>query len=177
MISGKTARIMIALAVGGAVALMWMVASRLSEASGMDEVNYWRTANGLKPFREVPWMKAFAQTKAEYRAARLLKDGHDGPRCPAGCREGTAEATAEFGWLSCCMEETGKWAGAGLAIGADGDRYMVLIVHGLKGHAPIGRRVRPLRTAHLTPNPPIIPRFKVQKGLAIDRSKSTFGTW
>jgi hypothetical protein len=58
------------------------------------------------------------------------------------------------------MEETGTYAGAGVAIGADGERYMVLIVRGTQGHAPNGRQVRLLRTAHLTPDAPRIERLR-----------------
>ena len=122
-------------------------------ASGMDEVNYWRTRNGLYPFAEDPSLTAFAQMKAEYRAQRMMKNSHDGPRWPKGCREGTGEATADWGWLTCCMEENGQVAGAGVAIGPDGERYMVLVVRGETGRQLI-RNVNPLRTAHLTPNPP-----------------------
>ena len=84
-------------------------------ASAMEEVNHWRTQNGLEAFKEVPWMTKFAQEKAEWRAARLAENGHQGPRCPANCREGCGEARPEWGWLTCCQEETGKWAGAGVA--------------------------------------------------------------
>ena len=136
------------------------LACSTAHATAMQEVNYWRARNGLPAFVEVPWITASAQAKAEYRAARCLKDGHDGPKHPAGCREGTGEATSMWGWLTCCMEETGKYAGAGVSIGADGERYMVLMVWGEHGRAPIGRRVRPLRTAHLTPDAPVIKRVK-----------------
>ena len=126
-------------------------------AEALQEVNAWRKAYGLSTLVEVPWMTKFAQRKAEYRAARGLKNGHAGPRCPAGCREGTAEATPWWGWLSCCMEETGHYAGAGVAVGDDGDRYMVLLLWGTDGAAPIGRKITPLTgarsTAKLTPNP------------------------
>lgn len=142
------------------VLLLLIVTCSIAQASGMDEVNAWRRKNGLLPFREVPWMTSMAQKKAEYRAARLLKDGHQGPKCPTGCREGTGEAIPWWGWLTCCMEETGKWAGAGVAIGADGERYMVLIVYGVEGWAPIGRNVGRPNTAYLTPYPPVIPRWK-----------------
>lgn len=140
-------------------AILIVLLYSVAHASGMDEVNYWRSKNGLRAFKEVPWITRAAQKKAEYRAARGLKDGHDGPKCPAGCREGTGEATADWGWLTCVMEETGRWAGAGVAVGSDGERYMVLIVHGARGRAPIGHNIRPLKTAHLTPNPPVMPRL------------------
>lgn len=132
----------------------------LAQGSAIEEVNLWRQKNGLSPFIEDEKLTAAAQHKAEYRAARLLKNGHQGPACPAGCREGTGEARPSWGWLTCVMEETGKYAGAGVAVGADGERYMVLLVRGTRGSAPRGRSVRPIRTAHLTPNAPIIRRLR-----------------
>lgn len=132
--------------------------STVAHATGIQEVNYWRAKNRLPAFIEVPWMTQAAQKKAEYRAARGLKDGHTGPRCPTGCREGTGEATTDWGWLTCCMEGSGRYAGAGVAIGADGERYMVLLVWGNRVFG--GRRVRPLKTVHLTPDAPRISRIR-----------------
>lgn len=142
------------------IVLFVLLVSSTANASALQEVNFWRTKNGLAPFQEDKKLTAAAQQKAEYRAARLLKDGHQGPSCPPGCREGTGEARPEWGWLTCVMEETGTHAGAGVAIGADGERYMVLIVRGTHGHAPKGRQVRPLRTSHLTPDAPRIERAR-----------------
>jgi len=103
-----------------------LVMSPIAGASAIEEVNFWRSANGLPRLVEDQVLTSRAQAKAEYRAARLLKNGHDGRRCPQGCREGTGEASPGWGWLACVMEETGDCAGAGVAIGADGQRYMVL---------------------------------------------------
>jgi len=134
-----------------------------ANAAALDEVNYWRRHNGLSKFIEDRGLTRFAQRKAEFRAARGLKDGHDGPKCPDNCREGTAEARPMWGWLSCCMDETGKLAGAGVAIGDDGERYMVLVVRG-KGYAPRGRRIiMAMKTAHLTPDAPRIRRLQWRK--------------
>lgn len=135
-------------------------------ASAMEEVNYWRAKNGLAPLQEVAWMSEFAQRKAEWRAARLAQNGHQGPACPAGCREGTGEASPSWGWLTCCQEESGRYAGAGVAIGADGQRYMVLVIHGAQGSAPRGRSMggggslRVLNTSRLTPDAPRVPRVR-----------------
>ena len=140
--------------------LLTLLMCSVVQAKAIDEVNYWRKKNGLRPFVEDKKLSAAAQHKAEYRAARLLKDGHQGPACPAGCREGTGEARPSWGWLTCVMEETGSHAGAGVAIGPDGERYMVLIVRGSRGNAPIGRNVRPISTAHLTPDAPRVARVQ-----------------
>lgn len=136
--------------------LVFLLLVTSSAASGIEEVNLWRSRNGLPRFEEDKRLTRFAQYKAEWRASRLLQNGHQGPRCPADCREGTGEATSDWGWLTCVMEETGRYAGAGVAIGPDGQRYMVLVVRGTRGSAPIGRKVRPCRTAHLTPDAPRI---------------------
>ena len=149
------------------VLLLTLIVHSTAFATAIEEVNHWRTENGLQPFKEVKWMTEFAQKKAEWRAARLAQNGHQGPRCPAGCREGTGEARSEWGWLTCCQEETGEWAGAGVAIGADGERYMVLVIHGTRGTAPKGRQIggrgAPLRiinTSRMTPDAPRIDRIR-----------------
>lgn len=140
------------------IIILILLLSSTASASALEEVNLWRSKNGLPAFEEDAKLTEAAQRKAEYRAQRRLKDGHQGPRCPGGCREGTGEARPEWGWLTCVMEETGKTAGAGVAIGADGERYMVLIVRGTRGSAPRGRSIRPMRTAHLTPDAPRVGR-------------------
>ena len=147
------------------VFLFVLLISSSASGSAMEEVNHWRTQNGLEPLKEVAWMTDFAQRKAEWRAARLAQNGHQGPPCPAGCREGCGEASSEWGWLTCCQEETGKWAGAGVAVGADGQRYMVLIIQGTQGRAPKGRQIggrgaqlRIINTSQLTPNAPRVDR-------------------
>ncbi len=147
--------------------LLLCVLSLPANATGIQEVNYWRSKNGLNKFIEVPWMTAFCQKKAEFRAARGLKDNHAGKRCPAGCIEGCAESTPEWGWHTCCTEESGRFAGAGVAIGEDGERYQVLLVWGKGGNR---RRTRPLKTAHLTPDAPIIARIAESRQM---RSKTS----
>lgn len=140
--------------------LLWTVLCPAVQGAGLEEVNFWRVRQGLRPLKEDPLLTRFAQRKAEYRAARLLKNGHQGPACPGGCREGTGEARAEWGWLTCVMEEDATHAGAGVAIGEDNERYMVLVVRGGSGGAPRGRNVQPLSTSHLTPNAPLVRRLR-----------------
>lgn len=139
--------------------LLLLAMASFAQASAMDEVNHWRKKNGLRPFIEVPWMTTAAQKKAEWRAARLLKRGHQGPACPRGCREGTGTGTPSWGWITCCMNQSGKYAGAGIALGVDGKRRMVLIVYG-RGKDLVHGTLRAQKTAHLTPHPPIIARVK-----------------
>ena len=119
--------------------------------SAIEEVNAWRRHNGLPEFIEDDKLTEFAQMKSEYRALRGLKNGHQGPEHPNGTTEGTGEATADWGWLTCAMEDSSTHAGAGVCVGWDDERYMVLVVR------PPGRRlvrnVKPLDTSYLTPNP------------------------
>src|SRR5690606_31519384 len=105
--------------------------------------------------REVPEMTAFAQNKANYRAFHRLKDGHQGPQAPFGWREGTGEATSDWGWLTCCQEEDAVEGGAGLTIGRDGERYMVLVLRGGSGRSLLGRRNNsPVHnTSYVNPRP------------------------
>lgn len=134
--------------------LLCATIAAVTHGAAIDEVNLFRTTHGLRPFKHDPRLTEFAQMKAEFRAARMLKHGHQGPKNPPGSVEGTAEATAMWGWLSCSMEEDWEFAGAGIAIGGDGERYMVLVVRGGTGAATRGRNLRPVTTAHLTPHPP-----------------------
>ncbi|MEQ8848095.1 hypothetical protein [Botrimarina sp.] len=146
--------------------IVFTLVAATAHGAAIDEVNHWRQKNGLPAFREVPWMTEFAQRKAEWRAARLAQNGHQGPPVPAGCREGCGEARPEWGWLTCCQEESGTYAGAGVALGADGQRYMVLIVQGASGSAPRGRtmggggRLRVIDTSAMTPNAPVMHRLR-----------------
>ena len=96
-------------------------------ADAIDEVNEWRKRSGLPLFIEDPAMTKFATMKARYRAERNLRDGHQGPRPPAGWHEGTGEAYATWGWLTCETESEFMYAGAGICVGRDGTRFMVLV--------------------------------------------------
>lgn len=129
-------------------------AGEIWQMSAIEEVNHWRRANGLPEFIEDAVLTQFCQHKAEYRALNGLRNGHDGPKPPGGCVEGTGEASHEWGWLTCAMEDSGTHAGAGMCIGWDDERYMVLVVR------PPGRRllshVTPIDTSHLSPNPPSV---------------------
>lgn len=124
-------------------------------ADGMAEVNEWRRRSGLPPFVEDPEMTKFAIMKARYRAERNLQNGHQGPKPAAPWREGTGEAKPNWGWLTCEMESEFQYAGAGLCVGKDGTRYMVLVCRGGSGRALLSRHNAPIHnTSYLTPNPP-----------------------
>lgn len=139
------------------IALITFVENSAGDA--MDEVNEWRRRSGLRPFIEDPAMTQFAQQKARYRAANHLRNGHQGPRPPAGWHEGTGEATANWGWLTCEMESDYTYAGAGVCVGRDGTRYMVLVCRDGSGRALLPRQGAPVHsTSHLTPHPPTVDR-------------------
>jgi hypothetical protein len=124
-------------------------------ADGMAEVNEWRRRSGLRPFTADPEMTRFAEMKARYRAEANLRNGHQGPSAPAGWHEGTGEATASWGWLTCEMESDFQYAGAGICVGNDGTRFMVLVCRGGSGRALLSRHNSPVHnTSHLTPDPP-----------------------
>jgi hypothetical protein len=126
--------------------------------SGWTEFCKWRELVGLPQVKEDADMTKFATRKACYRAFHRLKDGHDGPECPPGWREGTAAAKPTWGWLTCCQEEDAEYGGAGMCVAKNGDRYMVLVLRGGTGEALIPRDNIPIHdTSHLTPNPIRIP--------------------
>jgi len=139
---------------------LWLVVLGLTSlsvvhADAMGEVNEWRRRCGLRPFVEDPAMTQFAEMKARYRAERNLRNGHQGPSSPPGWHEGTGEATASWGWLTCEMESDFQYAGAGICVGADGTRYMVLVCRDGSGRALLPRNNAPVHnTSHLSPNPP-----------------------
>ena len=130
------------------------LAISIAQGAAFDEVNAWRRAAGLPVLIEDPQMTRFAQMKAEYRAQRGLKNGHQGPSNPSGWTEGCGEATSRWGWLTCATECDFRYGGAGVAIGADGERYMVFVGRGGSGRALLNPNQYPIiQTAHLTPNP------------------------
>ena len=138
-----------------------MALTSTAQGAALDEVNLWRSQNGLVKLQEDPELTEFAQRKAEYRAARLLQNGHHGPPCPAGCTEGTGEATPDWGWLTCVQDSrSARVGGAGVAIGADGQRYMVLLLRGTNHQCDFGNNLKPIGTAHLTPDAPVIPTLR-----------------
>ena len=134
------------------------------QADGMAEVNEWRRRTGLPPFIEDPKMTEFAKAKARYRAERDLQNGHQGPKPPSNWHEGTGEATASWGWLTCEMESEFKYAGAGICVGPNGTRYMVLVCRDGSGRALVSRNNSPVHnTSHLSPNPPRVDKKIVAK--------------
>ena len=142
-------------------------------ADAMAEVNEWRRRSGLRPFIEDPSMTQFAEMKARYRAERHLRDGHQGPSAPPGWHEGTGEAAASWGWLTCEMESDFQYAGASMCVGSDGTRYMVLVCRGGSGRALLARNHAPVhKTSHLSPNPPRVgtPSTVTHSGAAQDTS-------
>ena len=103
------------------------------EGDGLAEVNARRARSGLPPLLRDEGLSRAARDCAAYRAARLMF-GHvtHGMGDFAFCRYGSmarftgcAAYTAEYGWLSCGVEDrTATHAGAWYVVGADNKRYM-----------------------------------------------------
>jgi len=97
------------------------------------EVNATRALRGLPPFIEDAGLTAAAVSAAEFRAARLIA-GHtanDFAHLPANCSADAAGCAAwepGLGWGACCTYERWTYAGAAIALGSDGRRYMHLFV-------------------------------------------------
>jgi hypothetical protein len=143
-----------------------IISSVTLQAEALEEVNLQRSHLGLPAVFADAHATAFAQRKAEYQAARGIKgfypmstrstgmNGHEGPIYDRPHVEGTGCSTQDGPWLTCAMRSLGSpRVGAGVAIGPDGYRYMVLIVLGRK-HRDGGKLVTLINTAHLTPEAP-----------------------
>lgn len=133
-------------------------------ADALDEVNAQRAHFGRSPLIRDAALMRFAQSKAEWKAAHLVTSqygytGHEGIQPPADCREGTGALAPHWGFVVCRMLISGSHrGGAGIAIGEDGRRYMVVVVgtRSLRGDA--SAYSSPLETAYMTPNAPRIRR-------------------
>jgi hypothetical protein len=97
------------------------------------EVNALRAQAGLAPFVFDPKLCDGAIACARFRAANLIEHhtGNDFSFLPPGAfanGSGTAAATSNWGWLSCCVYDNATYAGAAWWRGRDGKRYMQLFV-------------------------------------------------
>lgn len=99
----------------------------------LDEVNAARAARGLRPYILDGRLAEAAQLAAQYRAERRIA-GHtsnDFGFLPVGSdatAAGCAAWPSELGWGACCTYEAWTYAGAAVAVGPDGQRYMHLFV-------------------------------------------------
>jgi hypothetical protein len=97
------------------------------------EVNAARAARGLPPFIHDPVLSQAAQSCADTRA-RFGIAGHTANDFAALSPGSSARAAGcaawepGLGWGSCCTYEAYTYAGAAVAIGNDGRRYMHLFV-------------------------------------------------
>ena len=141
------------------------VAAATAKAGAWEELNAQRAHMGLPPMIQDEEATAFAQMKAEYQAARGISGfypdsmrskgmtGHEGPRFNLPHVEGTGCSRDGY-WMTCAMRSIGQpRAGAGIATGSDGARYMCLIVLG-RNHRDGGVRRPLMYTAHLKDSPP-----------------------
>lgn len=127
------------------------------------ELNAQRAHFGLPPLIEDAELTRFAQMKAEWQARYKVNlargyNGHEGPSGPGGCTEGTGQVDPMWGWATCAVWIKGVYrAGAGIAIGDDGKRYMCLIVRCPNNAPEVSSNDRNmLDTSHMTPNAPRI---------------------
>jgi hypothetical protein len=147
------------------VVLLFCLAPSLGVADGFREMNAQRRNFGLPPLLERADLTARAQAKAEWQAAHDISlfnryNGHEGLITPPGMIEGTGCCDPSWGWATCVMRTLGQWpAGAGVAIGANGRRYMCLIIDTNYRNPPqtnVQRSV--INTSPMTPDAPNIPR-------------------
>lgn len=101
--------------------------------SALAECNARRASHGLPAFVEDPALTAAAKAAADFRAANLISGhtGNDFQFLPPGVHAEAAGCAAwepGWGWGSCCSDDNYRFAGAGVAIGRDGKRYMHLFV-------------------------------------------------
>lgn len=102
-------------------------------SAALAEVNATRATRGLPPFLEDASLTAAAVDAANFRAGQLIA-GHtanDFAYLPAGARAdaaGCAAWTPDWGWGACATYDNFTHAGAGIAFGTDGRRYMHLFV-------------------------------------------------
>jgi hypothetical protein len=102
-------------------------------SGALAEVNATRALRGLPPFIEDAGLTAAAVSAANSRAAQLIA-GHtanDFAHLPADCSADAAGCAAwepGLGWGACCTYEQFTYAGAAIALGSDGRRYMHLFV-------------------------------------------------
>lgn len=145
----------------GLMTLAIVTTMTTARADAFEELNAQRRNFGLPPMVEDPELSRWAQMKAEWQAARGVSlytggNGHEGPNCGAGYTEGTGCLEPSWGWATCAMRTYGSpVAGAGLAIGTDGKRYMCLVIRGT-GHREWSGRRSVINTSHLSPDAPVI---------------------
>ncbi len=105
-------------------------------SDALSEVNQARAARGLAPFLRDEGLtiaaKRCAETRARWRIAGHLTGGMgDFAALPAGSSAaagGCGALEPSWGWQTCCAWDGYSTAGAAVAIGHDGKRYMHLFV-------------------------------------------------
>lgn len=154
-----------------------------AHAKAMEEVNAQRANFGLPPLVEDAALSQWAQQRAEYFARHHISiyngyNGHEGTSPGPGYVEGGGalpKSSPQDAWCSCAMRTVGNFqAGAGVAWGSDGVRYMCLVIRAPSTRD--GGLRRPLvATSHLTPEAPRIPYGgPVPKGIISGRRP---GVW
>lgn len=107
-----------------------------STSAAFECVNNQRARKGLRPFAWNESLARAAEKCAAFKAAHCLS-GHtsndfgfidDGAQCVATGADGSKIPANDPNWWTCCMDENYPYAGAGMAVGADGNKYYSLFV-------------------------------------------------
>lgn len=120
-----------------ALVLALVPAVTRADEAALAEVNAKRATRGLPPYIYDAGLNQAAEAAAKFRAERLMF-GHvmdtglgDMRFLPPGVKAATAGCAAypdRYGWMSCCIWERHRYAGAAWVRGKDGKRYMHLFV-------------------------------------------------
>lgn len=108
-------------------------------SSAFENVNRQRMSRGLRPFVFSEGLTRAAEKVAAIKAANCLSGHLSGPmsdfamlepgvQCAATGADGSKISANDPNWYTCCMDEPYVYAGAGSAIGPDGNKYMSLFV-------------------------------------------------
>ncbi|HVJ81253.1 MAG TPA: hypothetical protein VNC50_09310 [Planctomycetia bacterium] len=117
-----------------ALAASFSAGSVFAAEDALKELNAARAARGLPAYIFDAGLTAAAKGCADHRASYLIA-GHssnDFGFLPSGVSAGAAGCAAwtpDWGWGSCCSYENWQYAGAAVAYGRDGRRYMQLYVN------------------------------------------------
>lgn len=109
------------------------VAKSAQASDALDAVNAKRAGRGLAPYLRDEGLTAAAQSCAEHRASRRLfgHTSNDFQFLPPGASAsaaGCAAYPAEYGWMSCCVYDSYRYAGAASVVGPDGRTYHHIFV-------------------------------------------------
>lgn len=105
----------------------------VEETEALSEVNALRAQRGLRPYIFDPLLTEGARRIATVRAqnrifGHLPNDFSLLPQGASAAATGCAAYPPSYGWMSCAVYDNYTYAGAAFVMGADGKRYMHLVV-------------------------------------------------